>query len=241
MKTTSLNELVFEILELLRANLKITDPINRRLVIDWIQSNRALLLRNRLAKPFSYPPDSVVQDIGSFTLTNVVPISYNYSINKFRKVTTNEVPKPLFMDDGVGLFTRIGPTEDLYTNYGVYPREEAIHRGYGVFNTNRVHAYYMNDKLYLVMDEDNYNTLSSVNIQGVFQDPIAAAKIVNPSWTYDDDYPIDKSTIDSLKSMIINGKFQLSLSQLTDTKEGDYDNPTTNVRGSTPTINQNKK
>jgi len=115
MKTTSLNELVYELLELRRSYLKETDPIPKRLVIDWIQSQRARLLDQKGKKPMSSIDDHFIQDLGAVPmekyLSNIVdPQIKNYD---YMYRTSIDIPRTIESYDGIGMFSRIGHVDRL--------------------------------------------------------------------------------------------------------------------------------
>lgn len=225
MKTVSLNELVYELLELRRAHVKNTDPLDRRLVIDWIQSQRARLLKQKFDKPFASIDDHYVQDLGSVSmekeLTNISSIE-NYD---FMWRTSIEIPRTIEGKDGTGMFYRIGPSDRMSDSYQITTANKVVALGYGKFNYNTIYAFVKGDRVYLHSNSGLHFSIKYIDIQGIFQDPIAAARIKNPSWTYNDDYPINKELVDQLKVMIVNEKFGLTLVQANDKVDDKEDNP----------------
>jgi len=227
MKTVSLNELVYELLELRRANTKTTDPLDERLVIDWIQSTRAMLLKQKFSQPFSFVDDHYVQHLGEISMTRVLSstsIGLSGDEEKYVYRTIIAIPKPIKTKDGCGLFTRIGPADMLSDGFQITTYKKAFVSGNGKFNRNTVFAFVLGDYVYLYSRSGYHFGIPTITISGVFQDPIAAARIANPSWTYDDDYPINKELIDRLKSIIVSSKFPLVLTQMEDKTDDREDN-----------------
>lgn len=227
MKTVSLNELVYELLELRRSYLKETDPIPNRLVIDWIQSQRARLLEQKGKKPMITIDDHFVQDLGSVSmekyLSNIVdPQIQNYD---YMYRTSIDIPRTIESADGYGMFTRIGPADRLSDHYQITSYNKALALGYGKFNYNMIYAFVLGDRVYLHSNSGIHFTIKYLDIRGVFQDPIAAALIKDPTWTYNDDYPINKEMIDQLKVLIIKEKFGLTLIQADDKRDNKEDDP----------------
>jgi len=228
MKTTSLNELVYELLELRRSYLKETDPIPKRLVIDWIQSQRARLLDQKGKKPMSSIDDHFIQDLGAVPmekyLSNIVdPQIKNYD---YMYRTSIDIPRTIESYDGIGMFSRIGPVDRLSDHYQITSYNKALALGYGKFNYNSIYAFVLGDRVYLTSNGGLHFTVNYLDIRGVFQDPIAAALIKDPNWTYNDDYPINKEMIDQLKVLIIKEKFGLTLIQADDKTDNKEDDPT---------------
>jgi len=227
MKTTSLNELVYELLELRRSYLKETDPIPKRLVIDWIQSQRARLLEQKGKKPMVAIDDHFVQDLGAVTmekyLSNIIdPQIKNYD---YMYRTSIDIPRTIESADGVGMFARIGPVDRLSDHYQLTTHNKALMLGYGKFNYNAIYAFVLGDRVYLNSQSGLHFTIKYLDIRGVFQDPIAAALIKTPTWTYNNDYPINKEMIDQLKVLIIKEKFGLTLVQPDDKRDNKEDDP----------------
>lgn len=231
LKNTSLNELIFELLELRRSYLKETDPIPKRLVVDWIQSQRARLLEQKYKKPMTSIDDHFVQDLGAVPmekyLSNIVdPQVQNYD---YMYRTSIDIPRTIESYNGVGLFSRIGPVDRLSDHYQVTTYNKALTSGYGKFNYNTIYAFVLGDYIYLTSNGGLHFTIKYLDVRGVFQDPIAAARIKTPTWTYNDDYPINKELVDAMKAMIVTQKFGLTLVQAHDKTDDKEDNPQGNV------------
>jgi hypothetical protein len=226
MITTTLNKLVYELLEQRRGDLKDTDPITVRLVVDWIQSRRAQILKRQFAKPMRVVDDNLVQDLGVISMGQVESNDINPTVStgEYMWRSTIEIPKTIDGDDGTGTFTRIGPASKLHHDFKQLPYDKALHFGNGKFNKHAVCAFVLGDYLYLHSKSGFHFNYKYINVRGVFQDPITAARITNPSWSYDDDYPINKSTIDDLKEAIVKVKFPTTIAQPEDRIDDSEDN-----------------
>jgi hypothetical protein len=71
----TLNELVYEIIELYRPNYVVTDSIDERLVATWIQSVRAKILVQDLNRSMRYPDNHCIQDLG---VVEMIPVDSTY-------------------------------------------------------------------------------------------------------------------------------------------------------------------
>jgi hypothetical protein len=225
---TTVNSLVYELLELRRAYIKDTDPISKRLVINWMQSQRARLLKQKFDQPFSSIDDHYVQSLGSNismekVLSNEGTALAGDSTYMYR--TNIDIPRTIESKTGIGTFTRVGPRDRLSEKFKVVTYDRALVSGNGKFNHNTIYAFVLGDRLYLTSKSGIHLTTKYIDIRGVFQDPIAAALINAPAWDYDDDYPINKEIIDQLKVLIINEKFGLTLIQAGDKRDDKEDNP----------------
>jgi len=238
---TSINQLVYELLELRRAYLKNTDSLDKRLVIDWVQSQRSRLLKQKFDKPFSSIDDHYVQSLGSLTMQKVVsnditPVVDDYD---YLYLTTLDIPRTIEQPEGKGTFTRIGPANKLSPGFTITTYEKALSYGNGKFNRNSIYAFVLGDKIGLYSKSGIHFGVKYLDVRGVFQDAITAARIKTPTWDYNDDYPINKEIIDQLKVLIINEKFGLTLVQAedkTDNKEEDAEGPI-NVQKRAPQSN----
>jgi hypothetical protein len=220
MKNTSLNELVYELLELRREYYKDTDSLDKRIVVDWIQSQRARLLKQKFDQPMASIDDNYVQDLGSVTmekvLSNVQALkNYDYMLR-----TSIDIPRTIESKDGVGTFVRIGPADKLSDHYQVTAHKKALVLGYGKFNYNTIYAFVLGDRIYLTSNGGLHFTIKY---------PITAALIKDPTWDYNDDYPINKEIIDQMKTLIVGEKFPLVLQQLHDKVDNKEDDPSGNA------------
>lgn len=229
MITTTLNQLVYELLEQRRGDLKDTDPVTVRLVIDWIQSRRAQLLKRQFAKPLRSVDENLVQDLGVITMEQVQSndMSPTVSTGEWMWRSTIEIPKTIDNSGGNGTFTRIGPASKLHHSFKILSYNKALHFGNGKFNKHSVVAFILGDYLYTHSKSGFHFNHKYLNVRGVFQDPIAAARITNTAWGYDDDYPINKSLIDDLKDSIVKAKFPTTYAAPEDNTDDTADNPET--------------
>jgi hypothetical protein len=231
MDSTTLNSLVFELLELRRAYIKSTDTIDKRLVINWIQSQRTRLLKQKFDKMFSSIDDHYVQSLGVVGLEKVLSNEISPTVTDYTYMyrTTIDIPRTIESVTGIGTFTRIGPADRLSTKYKIVTYDDALDRGNGKFNHNTIYAFVLGDRICLTSKSGLHFTVKYLDIRGVFQDPIQAALIKDATWDYDDDYPINKEIVDQLKALIINEKFGLTLVQSGDKTDNLADNPEGNV------------
>jgi len=225
--TTSLNQLVYELIELRRAYIKATDPLSKRMVVDWVQSTRARLLKQKFDKPFRDIDDHYIQSLGAVALEKVLSNEISPEVNDYVYMyrTAIDIPRTIESNSGIGTFTRIGPADRLSTKYKVVTYDDALDRGNGKFNRNTVYAFVLGDRIYITSKSGAHFTTKYLDIRGVFQDPIQAARVADPSWDYDDDYPINKEIVDQMKLLIIQGKFGLTLIQPGDKRDDLVDNP----------------
>lgn len=226
MVNTSLNKLIYELIEIYRARVKDSDRLDERLVADWIQTQRSRLLKQKFSKSMYMIDESFVQDLGQVTVEAVSAINttVDLGLNKNMLRTSIEIPKTIEGREGVGTFTRIGPADKLSERFNIVTYDRALYSGYGRFNRDQIYAFVLGDRVYLISKSGTHLKLRYIDIRGVFQNPILAARIKTPTWTFDDDYPISQSMVDDLKKLIIIEKFPLVLQRLEDRSDDLEDN-----------------
>lgn len=234
---TTLNKLVWEIIELYRGVYKDSDPLEFRLVVDWVQSQRARFLKQKFSKTMYVIDESFVQDLGEVEMETSSSIVTNTDLGLGLHMlrTSIDIPRTIEGREGIGTFTRIGPADRLSERFNIVTYDRALVSGYGKFNRDTIYAFTIGDRIYITSKSGAHLKLRYIDIRGVFQNPILAARIKNPAWSYDDDYPISMSLVDDLKLAILKEKFPLVLQQLNDTTDDLEDNYKENNNAKVPT------
>jgi hypothetical protein len=216
----TLNETAYRLLAAYRANIKDSDPIDIRLIKNWIRTNRAKLIKQRLSQPLFAISDSLTQDLGLIEIeeidSSIVP-NLPAKSSLFRTII--KIPRTIDRKNVGHSFIRIGPADRLTEKYDVLSLENALRSGYGRFNRNDIISFILDDRLYLYTRGSMVFIPQYIDVIGIFEDPIMAGKINDP--LYDDDslYPITESIIDDLESLIFNGVFKITINQLEDKVE----------------------
>jgi hypothetical protein len=216
----TLNETAYRLLAAYRANIKDSDPIDIRLIKNWIRTNRAKLIKQRLSQPLFAISDSLTQALGLIEIeeidSSIVP-NLPAKSSLFRTII--KIPRTIDRKNVGHSFIRIGPADRLTEKYDVLSLENALRSGYGRFNRNDIISFILDDRLYLYTRGSMVFIPQYIDVIGIFEDPIMAGKINDP--LYDDDslYPITESIIDDLESLIFNGVFKITINQLEDKVE----------------------
>lgn len=192
----TLRELGYDLLQHLRASNSDDDSIDIRSVYFWIKNQRALWIKNELAKHIPTSP-KFVQDLGSL------------SVGGSPKKTSSVIPTPINYR-GMPKIIRVGPVDTTKDDYLLLPYTSAKYHGNGRFNTSLIAAYYYNGYVYLNGSTAVLNTVNTINVRAVFEDPMDVTGM-----TVDSEYPLDDALIDYLKGEII----KLDLSAFIETKE----------------------
>lgn len=229
----SLNEIVFDILEQYRANLKVTDSLDKRQVATWVQHLRAEFIKQRLEETFRNIDEHWVQDLGAVKMELVdssiyTPIESGKTILR----SIEDIPSSIQTRLGYSL-TRVGPADMLSKKYNLVHYERALSSGNGKFNDKDIFAFMDGSKLCLISKANIHKLITYINIKGVFQNPIEAYEFANPNTPYDWDmeYPISESLISAIVNTIKEKNFRFALTPLEDDIQDGKDSlVNTNIR-----------
>ena len=215
----SLNELVYQILELYRSTYKITDPVDERLVMTWIQQTRAKLLKQRFDENMRYIDEHNVQDLGTITLERIdSSTNTNYPSDKNILRTNKDIPRTIDRKGNIGTFIRIASADKLQNKINLVSYERAMVSGNGKFNNNDVYAYIDGNRICLTSKSGIHLGINYINIKGVFVNPIEAYEFVNGNNTYDWDYeyPISENIVRDMIDLIVKDNFRFVMTPLQD-------------------------
>lgn len=211
--TRSLNELVYEVIELYRANYQVTDSLDERLVASWIQSIRALMLRES--------PESIraidshnVQTLPMVELELVSAINVPTLDNGGKVLRTKrEIPSLVNTKDNKLMIVRVYGTEIGGETFEPISSNMVPYVGSGKFNGSIIYIYYYNNRFYLTSRSGIHRYIKYITIDGVFNNPIEAYEFVNGEGSYDWDYeyPLSESLVPTMIDMIVKTKFNLVL------------------------------
>lgn len=241
----SLNQIIWELIELYRQNYKVTDSIDERLFLAWIQSTRAKLIKQRLDESMRLPDEHWVQDLGYVEMEKVDSSVYtDIPSEKYILRSVKTIPWTIHYKGDPGGFTRIGPADKLGVDYRLVSYARALVSGNGKFNTDQVYAYIDGDKLCLISKSNIHKQLKYINIKGIFQNPIDAYEFKNGANTYnwDYEYPISDALMNDLKNIIVKENFNFIMVPIDDKKPDSVDNVTRPTPDETSdNINLNKR
>lgn len=144
MLSISLNELVYDLIELYRANHKNTDSLSEEQVRNWIHATRAAIVKSRLDQNPFYIDQSWVQDLGNVEVegtTTVGGITY--------VKTRDKLPLTINRRGGEGTFTILSPGEVGITPYNYVSYDRSMYAGNGAFNSATKYAFLYDGYLYI--------------------------------------------------------------------------------------------
>ena len=210
----TLNELIYDIWELITPFISDDSEYTDRQFAFWIKTNRAQLIRNEYNKKLRSTDPSMVQDLGCLELevadrADCCDISDGCTVLR----TKQELPKPIELHNSQ-LITRVGDIDKISISYDFVPYETAVYSGNGKFNKNRIFAFWMNNRIYIVSKCKMNLMMEHINVRGVFQDPEKVSKFNQcdgtPCYTKDSEYPLNAWMWDYIKTMIVNTNLKIS-------------------------------
>jgi hypothetical protein len=218
MAAITLNQIAYDILGLNRAEVKDSDSLEIREVKFWINTLRNKLLKQRFDKSGSgLIDDHYVQSLGAVELEKIdSSIIIDLPSDRYYLRTKVDIPDTIERSEHVTTFTRIGPVDRLSERYHVVSHDRAIASGFGKFNNKFIYAFPLGAKLYLTSKDSALLGLKFIDIRGVFQNPVEAALFANPSYTDDDDYPINTHLIDDIKTILLSKELKAKYNELVD-------------------------
>jgi len=214
-KNISLAEASYDIWEFFQSRVINNESMDIRQCQYWINSTRAKLLKQKFDKESTYNIDEhFVQEISinnSGVPMEIIDSSVVSTIPSDRYIsrTAISIPATIERTNRIGTFTRIGPADRLGEKYPLISYENALVWGSGRFNHDTIAAFLLGDRVCLISkNAQSIRGITKLSLFGVFQNAIEAAKLTKPTWNEDDDYPINLSMIDDMKSIILGEDFR---------------------------------
>jgi hypothetical protein len=125
--------------------------------------------------------------------------------------TAISIPATIERTNRIGTFTRIGPADRLGEKYPLITYENALVWGNGRFNHDTIAAFLLGDRVCLISKNvQSIRGITKLDIRGVFANPVETAKITNPAYSDDDDYPVNSNMVDDMKSIILGQDFKVT-------------------------------
>jgi len=207
-QTTSLNHIVYLILNQLRGRSVDTDSITPEQVEQIIINLRAQLIKQDSNK--GYTPDPyIIQDLGCVEL-ELIDAGESCIIEAGCNLLRTKKPIPstieLYHNQ---LLTRVGPINKGLPAYDRVPYERLPYLLFNRFTKDRVRYYQQNHDgyLYLVVPNNILQVLKFINIQGVFEDPREAYNFEDCSglacYSPDEPFPVKNWMVNSIVKMAI--------------------------------------
>jgi hypothetical protein len=170
----TLDEMAYEVLELIRREIVDDEHIDLRLIKQLIKEERATYIKNEFNKGNSLvSEDEFSQDLGIIDLESIdssydVP-NYPTAYDILRTIST--IPMPIYIKGLPKLV--ISPKDMVYYKYKIVDHDNIIYTGYGRFNSKVQRAFLWNSYVHII--ENRTNTVDTdtaeIHVRGIFNDP----------------------------------------------------------------------
>lgn len=189
--------------------------LDDRLIMRWINSQRALWIKNQVNNEYSIE-DNIIQTITGLELktTTASECSYLISDKKFL-VTKRDIPKPIEFKDRLGIIDVRIPEIGGYS-INMVKKTSIRYVGNGRFNSRDVFGFYHNKKIYIKVPDNNFRVslLTHITVEEVCENPlqVEAYKGIDNEKCYDietSDYPINDALWEYMLAKIIEAKMSV--------------------------------
>jgi hypothetical protein len=201
----TLNEAVYQILEVANPNRSDDDVIDTRFIKALIHTKRAHFITNELNKNRIASP-ALMQDLNCLEMEmadDAECCDFQSGCSVLRSKL--EIPMPIALHNRLAV-ERIGPVSAGQPGYSLMPYEKAIYFGNGRYNKGGMAAYIRNNRVYVVSSLPTA-LIDLVSVRGVFEDPSELQSFTacsgSPCYSDDNKYPLDSRTWDYIKEEII--------------------------------------
>ncbi len=233
--TTSLNHIIYLILDQLRGRSVVTDTISPEQVEQIVINLRSQLIKQDSNKGYTADP-YIIQDLGCVEM-ELVDAAESCIIEAGCNLLRSVKPIPSTIElHHSQLFTRVGPVNKGLPGYDYVHYERIPYVLSNKYTKNRVKYYMQNTDgyLYLVVPNNILQVLRFINVQGVFEDPRDAYNFEDcdgkPCYSPSDPFPIKNWMVNSIVDMAIKLFLatQAAVPQdSTNNNENDYNTPQT--------------
>jgi len=208
--TTSLEELVYSILEIVRPRALTSELINESVIEYEINAVRAQLIKQDINRGYSV--DSwIIQDLGCIDL-ELVDKSECCDVELGCKIlrTVQQIPSPIELHQKQ-LITRIGPIDKMARPYDYIAYNRVPYSGRNSKFSKKVIRTFTKDNdgyIYIIADDSlDSILLSKINVQGVFEDPRLVSEFRHCSgevcYTNSSAYPVKSWMIPVIQEIVI--------------------------------------
>lgn len=225
--TRSLDSMIYDLYESLNLNSDDTD-VQYLWLADQITDTRVKWIANDQNKNRSIDP-ATISVIPCMTLVDVDSAECCEVVTGcYVKRTEQRIPNTVKLHHKK-LFTSISPigvTGNL--PYTFLERDAARYFGEGPYEKQAIGVFYLNGYLYFISKELIYfSQLTSVRIEGVFEDPRQLAEIIQcdgqPCWSYATNYPISRNMWSWMKEDLIKVVMAVKMRAIQDIDSNNQD------------------
>lgn len=204
----TLNQIAYEIFEVVRGEISDDDNISLDMIKDMIHDVRAKLLKQKFDKNARVIDDVFTQSLGALQIEAVDASAHStIKAGRYMYRTVREIPETIDRKNYEGTFVRIGPADKLATSYNLVSYDRALYSGNGRYNRDQIFCFLRDNKIYLISNSGAFHkAVQFIDVIGVFQNPSQVATFLdtNGDSLYADDktYPISRSMKEDLETII---------------------------------------
>lgn len=209
MNSTSLNQIAFNVLNILRGG---RSSQSEHLSLEQVKFNikyyRALFIRRDQQRNMNRSR-MFEQDLGDVPMETV-------NEGELLRRTTKVIPTPIRLKDREAI-TFVGC--DKYTEpIPIIDAHRVIWNQYNKYTSEEVQAFYRDGYVYVVNDI----TVNNINIRGIFEDPEQVFLFNNEFELYDSNspFPISMDMLEGITKGLINGELAFLTQTVNDTEIG---------------------
>jgi len=224
----SLNQITFDVIETYRENYKDTDALDIRRVRSWVDNTRAVLLKRKLERSIFNIGQVFNQTLPAVALEQIDVSSTpsTYSFGDIILATTIDIPRGIETPDELEAITRISTMNITEARFKFIHLNMLPYEGNGRYDYSTIYVFRIGNKLGFWSKDDAYQALSAVDITGIWQDPVAAARIADATYSFDDEYPMSQSMAEDVKKMIYKDYLRITINPPVDKTEDNEHNLT---------------
>lgn len=213
-------------LTLHRANVHNATNIDKRLLVQWVNNQRALWLSNEYNKGREFRNNEIqTLDIVEMEVDTTSSITFNLPKSITLLKSKERLPRTLQFQTRDGLVA-IRPLNRQIPRFNYVSREQVPYSGNGKYNKGMVFFFKIDDYLYMKYGGDNWknNIPLQLMLEGVFENPLEVDEFNNTIdyiWDGKDEYPISMKFVEYIKNAILETNFIRLMSSPTDKMNND--------------------
>ena len=206
--------------------------VSREMIIDLINQQRSLWLKNESNKGRLLDPD-LIQDLGCVPVEIVSSeecCNLNIPSNCKLLRTKCKIPNTIQVTDSK-LLTRVGPVDILQKQYELIDYNRVPFTGHARFAKNKTYAFLYNEYIYLYDKDTSFKLTKYINVRGIFEDPLLVSTFTkecgceDPQPCYNvetDNYPLSLWMWEYIRPIVVDQlmkKQLIPLDQSNNTKD----------------------
>lgn len=223
----SLDSLIYDIINIARANnVSSSETVSFNQVESWIHEYRAKLLKQDLDKGKYANPDYIQTLEAIKIIPAEAPERTILKSGTFVFRTSQQLPKTIDLNFKPGI---IGVEDVLGNEIHLMPQGRTQWQKFKKYTATDTYAWLSNQYIYIACP----SILHYISVRGIFEIPTEAGNFTNeliskPVFTMSSKYPIPINMIPTLKQMIFENEFKVSLSVGSDKSNNSNNNVSSN-------------